>query len=267
MTHKPTISDKVLERIKDTQPYSRTYFMVRNIGMWSLAGLSILIGGLAISSTIFRVANAPAALRPGVPPISELLLVMPFLWLIVLGGFGYLAYREIRSTRKGYKYEFTTLMLGTLLASFVFGILFYVTGMGFLLDRFAARHVPFHPDLERVQQDRWLNPRDGFLVGVIEDTSENGIEVTDPGNVVWQVSFAESVSDEQIAVLSQGERIGIRGVLLDVETHMFLACAIRSLEFEGRGSVPPPERLFARGERNTPPPRSTECEGVRPLTY
>lgn len=270
MTNKPSISDKVLERIENATPRSRTYFLLRNAGMWVLASLSIVIGALAVSSIIFRAVNAGAALRPGTPPVSEVLLVVPFLWIILLVAFGYLAYREIRSTRKGYKYEFSTLILGTLLASCVLGIVFYTTGAGFILDRAAARLLPFHADLERVQRDRWQKPEDGFLVGVITARTDNGITLTDPTNVIWNVSFAESLSTTSIASLAEEERIGIRGQLLNANEHTFLACSVRSLEFEGRGPVrrssPPPYRPgITTDERNNPPQRSNGCEDVRPL--
>lgn len=264
MTEKQSVAHKVLERIEKTTPRSRTYFWMRNVGMWALAGASIVVGALAISSTIFRAMNASAALRPGSrPPVSEILLVVPFLWIALIALFGYLAYKEIRATRGGYKYELSTLILGTVLASCALGIAFYVTGAGFMLDRTAARYLPFHTDLERVQRDRWQKPVDGFLVGIITTRTTNSMSLTDPSNTPWTITFAERVSTTSITSLVEGERVGIRGKLLDADEHTFLACDVRSLEFEGRGYMrppPPPYRPGPAGERNNLPPRSNECE-------
>lgn len=233
--------------------------------MWILASLSVVVGGLAISSIIFRSVNVGAALRPGAAPVEDLFLVMPFLWIALVAGFGYLAYREIRSTKRGYTYKLSTLLLGTLLASCVLGIAFFSVGAGFALDRFAARHVPFHTDLERIQRDRWEHPQDGFLVGVVGTTTEAGMMLLDPGNIEWQVTFAETLKDQKIQELTKGERVGIRGMLIDVEARTFLACDIRSLELEGRGPLrfPPPPGIGI--ERKTLLERSNGCEDVRPL--
>lgn len=272
MTNKKSITDKVLERIEHTTPRSRTYFWIRNAGMWALAGASIVVGALALSSTMFRAINAGITLRPGsVPPVATMLHVVPFLWIILITAFGYLAYREIRSTRRGYTYEFSTLILGTILASCALGIVFYITGAGFVLDKTAARYLSFHTDLERVQRDRWLQPEQGFLVGAVRERTAEGVTLTDPAQVTWSVSFAETISQESIAALTEGQRVGVRGQLLNANEHTFLACDIRSLEFEGRGPLhrlpPPPFRPHAQDERNIPAPRSNECEDVRPLGY
>ncbi|MEK7079891.1 MAG: hypothetical protein AAB883_00540 [Patescibacteria group bacterium] len=264
MDNQKTISEKVLNRIMDakTAPRSRLYFMLRNSGMWLLAFLSIVLGALAISSFIFRAVNTGPALRPGLPPIPEILLAVPFLWIICIAVFGYLAYREVRSTRRGYRYELTTLLLATILASGALGIVFYATGVGFMLDRAAAHYLPFHTDLERVQRDRWLAPREGFLVGAVRlQEDEDTYILQDPEDIEWTITFATTIPDEKLDRLEEGQRIGVEGEILDIEAHTFLACDIRSLEFEGRGFVPP----HTPGERKNLPPRTNGCEDVRPL--
>ncbi|MBU2103817.1 hypothetical protein KKD95_02280 [Patescibacteria group bacterium] len=260
-----TIADKVLERVEQLQlkPRSRQFFKLRNIGIWFLAALSVVVGGLAISSIIFRSVNAGAALRPGTPPLQEALLVMPFLWIILMVIFVYVAYREIRSTKRGYKYSLTALILGTLLASSVLGIVFYTAGAGFMLDRFAARHVPFHADLEGIQRERWQHPADGFLAGTVGAQTETGIRLMDSENQEWQVTFSDTIPEKRLQ-LTEGERVGLRGTLIDAQARTFLACDVRSLEFEGRGLQPPrPPQM--RIERKDLPPRSNRCEDVRPL--
>ena len=254
-----TVSNKVLEKIGKVKPKAKVYFTLRNIGMWGLATVSIIIGGLAISSMLFRVVNVPAVIRPGMPPLPEVILLMPFIWILLFGLFGYLAYKEIRSTKKGYTYELSTLILSMLLASIVFGLVFYASGAGFLLDRAASRALPFHPDLEQLQRDHWLHPREGFLVGEVDSISNQSLQLRDPFEEVWTVEFASSVSTEQRSFIQAGERVGVRGEVVNEAERIFRACDIRSLEFEGRGMPPPP------GERKPIMTRSTECEDVRPL--
>lgn len=258
-----TISEKVLERIEHTTPRSRRYFVLRNAGIWALAGAAIFVGALAVASVIFRAVNTGAVIRPGMSPFRLVFLAVPILWALLVGAFGYVAYREIRSTRKGYKYEFSTVLLGTLLASTVLGIAFYVSGAGFVLDRLAVRNLPFKADLEHLQQERWFQPESGFLIGTVRADAGAAVQVTDPEDVVWAVQFTDAVSEKKIESLEEGERVGLRGRALNTKELTFLACDIRSLEFDGRGPLfmrQHAKRMHALGERKMPPERSTECE-------
>ncbi|MFA7302492.1 MAG: hypothetical protein WC030_01970 [Candidatus Paceibacterota bacterium] len=258
-----TISEKVLERIEHATPHSRQYFMFRNAGVWALAAASVIVGALAVASIIFRAVNAGAALRPGIPPFRMLVLVVPFLWVALMTVFGYVAYREVRLTRKGYTYEFSTIMLGTLLASVVLGIIFYTSGAGFALDRMAARHLPFQADLGQVQQERWFQPEQGFLMGIITEDEQERVQLVDPNRARWHVQFADTVSAKKVEALETGERVGLRGRTLDPEERVFLACDIRSLEFGGRGALfmrKAGDKMRPLDERKLPPLRSTECE-------
>lgn len=264
MDTKKTISEQVMTRIEAAQatPKSRVYFILKNTGIWFLAILSIVLGALATASIMFRLVNAGPALRPGNPPISEVILIIPFIWIVCVGIFGYLAYREIRSTRRGYRYEFSVVLLGLVLASLALGLVFYSAGTGFSLDRIAAQYLPFHTDLERIQRDRWMHPEDGFLVGVIREETAEGLILTDPENIEWTVFLSSTISEQKLQNLAEGQRIGVRGNSIDIQTHTFLACDIRSLEFEGRGFQRP---MTPKGERKVLPPRTNGCEDVRPL--
>lgn len=262
-----TITDKVLARIHDATPHSRAYFTMKNVLMWLLALVSIVVGALAVGSIIFRTVNAGVALAPGALPLRPLMRVIPVLWVVLTSAFGYLAYREVRATRKGYKYELSTIVLAMLLTSTVLGIIFYSTGMGFRLDTLAGEYVPFHASLERIQEESWLQPMRGMLVGRIRADGDEGegVQVIDPARVVWQVTFAERVSDDRIAALQEGERVGMRGAVIDPVAHTFLACEVRSLEFAGRGDLERmPMHSMHMGERKVSALRTTECEEVSP---
>ncbi len=257
-------SEKILERIKDAKvtPRSRLFFSLKNAAFWLLAGVSVLVGALAVSSILFRLINIPRVLPPGLPPppFAVVFHLVPVLWIALFTAFSYLAYREVRSTKRGYRYELPPLLLMLLILTAGLGFAFYETGTGIVLDRFAARHVPFQRDLEGLQRERWLRPENGFLVGRLTDVTPAGIRISDPKEVVWEITFSESISDEKKGRLESGERVGVRGRVLDADANTFLACDVRSLEFEGR--LPSP--MMRAGEKNPPEMRSTECEDVRP---
>ncbi len=261
-----SIADKVLERIETETPRSRTYFWLRNILIWLLAGLSVVIGALAVSLIIFRIINASVAFGPDRPILDDLFLIVPIVWIGITALFGYLAYREVRSTRRGYRYQLSTIILGTVLASVVLGVLFFAAGTGFILDRLAGRHAPLlHQDLERVQGERWLRPENGFLIGTVEATSANGVVISDPREVRWEVVFEGEALSFPLDSLEPGERVGMRGRVADESETVFVACEIRSLELEGRRPFRPlRDQVAGGGERKIDALHSNGCEDVRP---
>ncbi len=263
-SHKST--EEILKRIEDAgvRPIPRNYFSLRNIGMWLLAALSVTVGSLAVSSIIFRLVNIPRVLPPGVGTLELPLIVrlMPFLWIALMLLFSYLAFREIRATKRGYRYELSTLVLGLLLASTVLGVAFYATGVGARLDLFTARHAPFVAQLEHEQREQWMRPERGFLVGIITSTSTDHFVIVDPKRTQWTVLIE---NDLDMRSIQSAMRVGVRGEIVDGEEYTFRACDIRSLEFSGdRGAAfPHLERL--QDERKKPLPRSSKCGDVRPL--
>lgn len=254
----------ILKRIEDAgvRPIPRQYFSLRNIGMWVLASFSVIVGSLAVSSIIFRVVNISQVLPPGMNNLELPLLVrlMPFLWIALLLLFSFLALREIRATKRGYRYELPVLLLSLLLSSCVLGIMFYASGTGFVLDRFAARHLPFHPDLEEVQRERWMSPKTGFLVGSIESVGTSSFMLRTSKDETWTILLASTTRPDD---LDNDSRTGVRGHIINFASRIFLACDIRSLEFEGIRPSPP----SIQGGRNHPAMRSSNCEDVRPSSY
>lgn len=261
--HKST--EDILKHIKEAgvQPLPRNYFSYRNIGMWLLAVLSIIVGSLAVSSSIFRIVNIPRVLPPGMESLHLPLIVglMPFLWIALVLLFSFLAFREIRATKRGYRYELSTLVLGLLLASVVMGIMFYATGVGARLDLFTARHAPFLAGLEHEQRTQWMHPEQGFLVGMVASTSPGQFILIDPKETRWIVLIEDDI---EMNSLVDGVRVGVRGEMVLGQDHTFRACDIRSLEFSGERGAPFPGFGHMGSARKVDTPRSTGCGDVRP---
>ncbi len=253
----------LLERINATEvtPLPKQYFSLKNIVLWLLAVLSVLVGGLAVSSIIFRAVNLPGAYPAGGLPLPLFAHLLPFVWILLLVFFSYLALREIRATKRGYRYELPVLVLSLLLTSCVLGIAFYASGIGAHLDRLAVRHTPFMAGIEDAQAVRWQHPENGFLMGVVSSKTETEFIVTDPKNRAWTVLIGPDTFTE---IFDEDERVGVRGTIIDSTLRTFEACEVRTLEFSGDKRPPFPRFANDRGERKTPVTRSTSCGDVRP---
>lgn len=257
-----TSVQSILARIEraGVRPIPKQYFSLRNVLLWILAALSVVVGGLSVASIIFRVANIPRVLPPGLTelPVPVIAKLMPVLWILLLGLFSFLAYREIRATKRGYKFELHTLLLALLLASCVFGIAFYATGVGARLDHFAGSHVPFVSRLDDTQKERWMRPERGFLIGTVTERSTDSFMLVDPEHRIWTVQIGSTTDTEEIQVAM---RVGVRGAVSTSASTTFAACDIRSLEFTGEKQAPFPLVI----ERKKSQMRSSKCGDVRPL--
>ena len=277
-----SIKERVVALITTAKVHqrSRRYFKVKNILRWLLASVTVLFGALAISSIIFRLVNSSRILPPHlgpVPPLLEFLKLVPLLWVVALFFFGYLTYLEIRSTDKGYKFELWTVLLGTLVVSLVFGIILFVLGSGYIIERSLSRHVPLHRSIDTLQIEHWQKPGEGFLVGTLSTVSSNGFSVTDPDGVEWSVVMEIPFPSHAMPSVSVGDKVGLVGTQDDALVHTFVACRIDILDFEGRGmfahTMQPPPKIkdgipnsihAPTIERNFPPVRNTLCGGRTP---
>lgn len=271
--HEIKISEKVLNRIESehTVPHSRPYFVWRNVFIWFFALCTLLLGAGAIASTIFRVVNMSRVLPPHIfvftfETLRSVLIALPLIWLALCGLFGYVTYYEIRSTKKGYQYELSTLLLLLTVISGVLGFGLYRVGSGYTLDHFASRTLPFHQDLDVLQAEQWLQPENGFLVGLVSDVLDDGFVLEDVEHNVWNVFYADTVSDKDREFVVTNARVGLRGTVIDADENVFSVCSIRPLDIRGRAPFVPHSRIMVteRPERNVMPVRIIECEGVRP---
>ena len=234
------ISEQILKRIEEERavPRARSYFIFRNVVMWLLAGLALLLGALAASSIIFRIHNAGIVFPPRESRLEDfydLLTLIPIIWLIVLALFGYLAYREIRKTKQGYKYELSTLLLVMIVVSGILGAMLYKLGSGYALDNFAGRHFPFHHNVEMLQRERWLDPLRGLLIGEVAEKLSGAFVLIDPRGVRWQVSYGTTTSAGEKDLIIVGARVGLLGQITNQASSTFMLHYIKPLGVRGRG--------------------------------
>lgn len=276
------ISDKVLEVIdsKEVKPTSKLFFRAKNISVWLFAVLSVVVGAFVISIIIFRLSNA-SLIREALSANNYffmLFAVLPFVWVLLLGVFGYVAYKEIRHTRQGYKYEFTSVMLIILVISGVLGMVLHGIGSGYMLDSLFDKRVPFHRGVEAMQREKFVRPEDGFLGGQVIDQTQTASEfqLQDPVGKTWRVSFDQGIGEFDKKAFVNAGRVRVIGS--KINDNEFVACRIIPWEMKGKGvfkrmgmmPTPMPMRFSStskiKGERNKFDVRNTICEGVRPLT-
>jgi hypothetical protein len=140
------LSDKVIERIDAEQitPFPHWRFVLLHGIFWLLAILSIIVGSCAVACILFLFADYRLhGLLPIPHDITELLLLIPYIWLVVLGLFLIVTDLSIKHTRKGYKYGLGRVVLISIILSFIFGFVLYTVGMGEITHKF-FNGIPFY---------------------------------------------------------------------------------------------------------------------------
>lgn len=239
------LKKNIIERIQKERivPHSKIHFLLRNILFWSGAVLFLVGGSLAMSVLLFRLSNTGIILSslPRFEGLTLITTLIPLTWIVLFGIFLYISYKEIRNTKKGYKLNVLALGIIVVCMSTLGGVVVYLYGGGYILDTISPPFIPFHRSIESMDQDQWLRPHMGRLVGTVTELGESSLFIIDPFQEVWEILITEEKLLEDITV---GDRIRIEGTRND--KNVFYGESFTPWEIRGRG-------MF---ERNSPMPRS-----------
>ncbi len=267
------LASSVLSRINDEkkEPLPRWRFVLKNQTFWILWVLSVLIGAVSVAAIIFVVLNSGWKYRIIMHDsfLGFFFQTFPVLWIVSLIFFIFLGYENFKYTKKGYRYSFASIVLASIGASLLGGVILYQFGLGNVIDQDFGKHIPFHTPILMHQKEAWTNPEDGFLVGnVLEINIENNnmILETFKGDL-WRVDMGD-LRESDLRVLESFSEIRIVG--LPSEAEEFHACFIFPWKIFGRGydskpgQIKPALDFIKGGERNIFEERSNDCKDVRP---
>ena len=191
------ISKTILQKIKKEkiQPYSKKHFLKKKSFIWMLFGLSILLGIVASSVTIFQLKHTEWDLykRSNYGLIEFLAMVIPYFWLIFLMVFIGIAYRYFRRTEKGYRYNTLLIITISIIISIIGGIVVYQTGFSERLETVFQENIPVYRIINRGRHRMWMSPEQGFLAGEIKEIiSAQEIELIDLHGNNWTIDISNA---------------------------------------------------------------------------
>jgi uncharacterized membrane protein len=186
------IAKQVLEKIKEEKmkPKPRWEFIFKEYFLWFLAGLSLLVGSLAVAVIIHMIKNNDWDLSGDASSglLSFIFTTLPYFWLILLLIFTVLSYYNFKNTKSGYRLHFRLLISASILSSVFLGILFFNLGLGREIDKVFSANLPFYENFFLYRGRVWLNPERGFLAGKItSDVVNQEFELMDLRDKVWLV--------------------------------------------------------------------------------
>lgn len=196
MIHEEKFDHDLLNKIKENKmaPLPRWKFILKNYGLWSLGALSLFLASLAMSLIVFLISheNWEIYLESRRHAGEIIFAMVPFFWLFCLGLAIALLYWEIKKTKKGYRYSARFIILLSVLASLLLGLLFYALGLGRKMDDILSRRAPLYEHIMNPGMRFWQDPGEGRLAGmVVSKTDDNNFMVRDMKRVDWHLQLGD----------------------------------------------------------------------------
>ncbi len=221
------LSKQVLEQIEkqNIHPRSRYAVFLRRSIFWAFTALALMIGSIAVSITIFSIANVEWDLWARATSSSwrYVLFIFPYFWLVIFVGFILFAHYNLRHTKYGYRFTLSKVIIIYIVSTVILGGTFFRLGLGHEIEELIADSAPFYHHLQG-ERMMWVMPEQGLLGGRVEniDGPYNFI-LTDLDGVRWQISVSGTIGVEYTF---PGAKIKIIGEKFG--TSSFQAAEIRS---------------------------------------
>jgi hypothetical protein len=142
------ISNKALKQIKDNniKLKPRWYFVTKNYFIWTIFGISIILGSLAFSMILFMVKQLDWDIYHymGDSFLKTIFISLPYLWLIFLILFTGVAYYNFIRTKRGYRFKFISILLISLIISIILGTGFYFNGFSERLENVFSEKISYY---------------------------------------------------------------------------------------------------------------------------
>ncbi len=227
------LKDSLFERIEAEQvcPHSRLFFKTREVTVWSLWLLSVLVGALAVAVSLFVMVHRQYELYEATHEnfLTFLVEVMPYAWIVTFGIMVYVAVYNIRHTRHGYRYPVWVILSSSVILSFAGGSALQMFGFGYTVDHLLGANMRLYVSQEKLDERLWQMPEEGRLLGSLSQTaipeSEEIIMFTDVTGQTWKLNISE-LRPREIELLTSDRRVRLLGQCMGDTKEEFHVCGV-----------------------------------------
>lgn len=277
------IEDKVLNYIKEENIKSspKWHFIIKNDMIWVLWLISILVGAISVSVLIFSFANAEWKYYMTTHGnfINFFIDFFPLIWIISLLIFIFIAYKNFKNTKRGYKYSIVTVVVLSIFVSTISGVGLYILGFGGFFDEEIGNSIPFYKTIVIHKEETWMKPGSGLFIGEVIRISPdfNSFTIKSPDGKIWFIDGTD-LSNLDKEILTEFRVVRIIGIPLekngeDFATTTINGCVILPFEVMGQrfdefGSMHPQKmnqlnKAQVTSERNLNGERSNRCKEIQ----
>ncbi len=227
--------DKITQQIKkeNIEPIPKWYFILKNISVWFVFLLSIVIGAIAFSVILFSMQQTEFELFAHFKDsfLEKILVFLPFFWIVVLLIFTVFSYFSLRNSKKSYKNSLLSLLGLSTFISILLGTLFFIGGGAKKLEQSFANNIEAYNSLQEKRIKIWMNPKEGMLAGTIEKTATDTIFLKDFSDKNWKIVYKDVFISQKIELI-KGEKIKLIGT--QINDNLFITKEMRP--WNGRGN-------------------------------
>lgn len=227
-----SLKDCVMGRIESEAilPRPKLFYTTRELTVWSLWILSIVIGAFAVAVVSFVLTHHEYALYEATHEnfTTFIFEALPYLWFITFGFMALVAVYNLKHTKHGYRYPLWQIFGSSMVLSLAGGSVLYIFGFGYTIDHVLGRQVPMYISQEKHDATVWENPEEGRLLGSVEKPltpPETMITFTDSKGNDWKLDTTE-LSDEERTLLIGHNQVRLLGVIADGKAKIFYSCGV-----------------------------------------
>ncbi len=221
----------ILQKIKKENVVitPKWHFALREYVLWLLILLSISVGAVSVSVIILHLLQIEIAIAVEASGgmMHYIAVWAPYLWLFLLSLFIITTWYNFKHTKKGYRYSYILVVLGSIFASFVIGAGLYFGGAAEHAERYAEQvSNGYYIGSQERRVRIWSQPEKGLLSGIPLDVADEKLEsfvLIDASGKLWHIE-SEDITDSEWASINVAPKVGIIGMQKSAD--IFIACRI-----------------------------------------
>lgn len=232
MKHKKpnTLKHSVFKTIEeqDVCPRSRWFFVCKETLMWVVWVLSVVVGALAVTVSLFVISRSQYALYEAAHDsfLKFFVSALPYVWIVLFGVMAYLAVTNLRHTKRGYRYSAWKVVASSIVLSLAGGAFLQLFGFGYIIDYKLGQEMKIYMSQEKVEMKLWQTPTDGRLIGrqVLRTTIPTSTVIfEDSMGTRWTLDVSE-LTPMDLNLLNSERKVRILGTTSDVVSKRFHVC-------------------------------------------
>lgn len=231
MTIDKNFGEEILHKIKDEniQPKPKWQFLLKNYVVWGMGVFSLFFGSISMSLIFFmlRYNNWEVYGRADSDFWEVIFLAVPLFWIACLTLFTVVVWYNVKHTKTGYRYSPVLIIAVVIVASVIFGGIFFAVGVDEKIDDVLGRRAPFYNQIINPHIDFWFSPAKGRLTGlIVAQTNIDQYTLVDQGKNEWQV-LTQNTKKNSEAELKIGRPARLLGLVQS--DHIFVAKEVLSM--------------------------------------
>lgn len=212
---KSELQSKIEEAIKakNLRPTAKWFFEATNAGLWLLGAAALLVGAVAVAVSFELLLSNDWDLAHELSggKLGFLLGTVPYLWIGLVLLFLFVAEREVRRTRHGYRYATVHMGAALLLITLAGGGMLYAAGLGSATDAMFAETMPSYRQYGNRQYMIWSSPEKGRLAGVVAIVEDDfHFVLVDTEGGLWEVDATGATSPVPVTI-AERKRLKLLG--------------------------------------------------------